>query len=574
VTGGRLPARSKAELAVLVALLREGPQDATNVAHRSFRYLPDPLWRDRYDAISRCIEQGLVRVLTAADAAADALRWQGDQDEVCSSERYEKGFVDLTEKGIAVLRREVGGLRGDLVGLRRRGATHHTIITTRKATLLRWLRDERKASEQAGLVIGIDGPRRVGRWWLHRLLALPRGWRADVRRRGRRTEESRRALAILTRHRITVAEFWVLRSAYDRLGHSGLADHAVWKGELDPMGSFDLPEAARAEERLCARRLLQVSTRFGEPFRTCHPGRIELTRLGTRLLVLLEGQIAAASGGTRFDGVVWKEHVPSGDRRLRAVRREDLVRAIENPMKHARRGATAVHVGTIRPGGPHRPHPYDFVPATWVVDLELELPPHPPDVRAAEAGLSEFEYSVIASISQLPPVDRHWVASHAKQVAMRGTHPEYAAAIDSLLGRGLIKLLTRADCEQDAARWATDDQHTCGDDPYREGRLVFTAGGAALQRSIFDPDGSGEWRNRIHFRRISEDRMAYFSQDPDLLRRTLLTGRGEHGNTLPAVREMVGPYPVSHCWIDRFTRLDNVYRADVVHEPETGAGER
>ncbi len=573
MTGSRLPSRRQAELAVLLALFREGPQDATTVAHRSFRYVPDPRWRDRDDTVSRCIEQGLVRVLTAEDAADDALRWQGDQDEVCSSQRYEKGFLDLTEEGIAALAREVGGPRGGFVGLRRRGATHHTIITTRKATLLRWLRAERSASEQAGLVIEIEGPRRVGRWWLHRLLALPRGWRADVRRRGRPTEESKRALAILTRHRITVAEFWILRTAYDRLAHRGLAEHAVWKGDLDPMGSFDLPEAQRALEQLCAKRLLQVSTRFDEPFRYCHPGRVELTRLGARLLVLLEGQIAAARGGTRFDGVVWNQHMASGDRRLRAVRREDLERALEDPMKHAPRRATAVHPGTIRPGGPHRPHPYDLVPETWVVELELDLPPHPPAVRAAEAGLSEFEYSVMASISLLPPVDRHWTASHAKGVAMRGTHPEYAAAIDSLLGRGLIKLLTRADCEQDAARWAADDQNACCDEPYREGRLVFTAEGDALWCSLFDPEGTGDFGNRIHSRRVTGDRMVYFSQDPDLLRRTLLTGRGEHGNTQPAVREMVGPYPVSHCWIDRFTRLENVYRADVVHEPDPRPGE-
>jgi hypothetical protein len=63
---------------------------------------------------------------------------------------------------------------------------------------------------------------------------------------------------------------------------------------------------------------------------------------------------------------------------------------------------------------------------------------------------------------------------------------EYEGAIESCLEKGIIKIITDADCSRDTERWVHDDNQYCDEEVYFEGNVNFTEKGAKLYGEIQD----------------------------------------------------------------------------------------
>ncbi len=557
---------------ILTCLVREGPSNRATLAARS---TPSRAWDpvlqwNAEQALDRCFLRGLIRHLTAEDAEEDRNRWGREDDECCSSDPYEEGFFDLTPAGAALVERMLVGHRAGrpggpwrgCVGARRNSPSHITAFAERKAHLRRYVQRERAAAAREGLEFSVRGPHPVGRWWLHRRISLPAGWRVELHRRRPPTEADRAVSALLERHAVRVAELSVLRGAYEPCRvHPDAASQALWSAGVSGLGAFTLQEARAAVERLRARGCVVDGLDYGSPLPNSRPGQLELTRLGARLLRLLEEGIAAAQGRGRWDGRIRQERGKDGCIRLRAPRKQDLEQALLVPGEYRRRTTPAIGAGPIRAGGAYRPHPYEVVGESWIADLIFPEPtPSPAEQRA---GLTERECSILGSVRLLPPMDRHAVACHARAVAMTGHHLEYAAALDSLLERGLLAVLTPEACAADAARWEADDANACADDRYLPGRIALTAAGHRVELELAG-EGMARYASPTLYQRwISPNQYALFCADEAHVRARLALPYDEWGRARRRITPREGPRLIGLCWINRFQQVPGMWRTDI-----------
>jgi hypothetical protein len=156
------------------------------------------------------------------------------------------------------------------------------------------------------------------------------------------------------------------------------------------------------------------------------------------------------------------------------------------------------------------------------------------DILAAH-HLSEEEYDLLAMLRMERAPPNEFVV-YIRNLAKLGREPqlewseaakvpEYVAALDRLMGRGLVFVLTASDIENERRRWAASDLPglSRGVESSRPGFVEHTPAGAALLRQVFtemggdhlalhDTGGDHDYRNH---------RWDFYSSRADLCARFL-----------------------------------------------------